>query len=110
MEEEYIKPPGMLLFPIGSKRLITCFYPLLLSYLERQNIRRLDQFAVQQLGATMEEGRRLRLIVPYLRNLIVPKSLSSSFIHCIVYPRWCYISLEHYQGPIWLILHQRVSF
>jgi hypothetical protein len=30
MEEEYIKPPGMLLFSIGSKRLITHVYPLLL--------------------------------------------------------------------------------
>ena len=30
MEEKYIKPPGMLLFSIGSKRLITHVYPLLL--------------------------------------------------------------------------------
>jgi hypothetical protein len=30
MEEKYIKPPGMLLFSIGSKRPITYFYPLLL--------------------------------------------------------------------------------
>jgi hypothetical protein len=30
MEEEYINPPGMLLISIGSKRLITYIYPLLL--------------------------------------------------------------------------------
>jgi hypothetical protein len=31
MEEEYIKPPGMLLSSIGSKRLIAYVYPLLLT-------------------------------------------------------------------------------
>ena len=30
MEEEYINPPGMFLISIGSKRLITYIYPLLL--------------------------------------------------------------------------------